>query len=187
MAPASKKYRDNFVLGGLVVAVLALALLPYSIAQTEGVSWQCQDAYRFSTVGQVPFKVIERLAAGEQPNGARCQKAVSDYVQNYAKNNIQSLVGTRNGPAQGGPQGAIFGSPRSVRGTDIGEIVFPQGASPPSGDFSRAFVNSVYYYVRPACSANVVRCGNGEISGSGSCSIQLTSVEPFCVKRQDFG
>merc|ERR1719373_369977 len=127
------------------------------------------------------------MAECRSQNGTCEGRAVSDYVHNYAKNNIQALIGTRNGPPQGGPAGAIFGSPNSVRGTDIGEIVFPSGASPPSGDFSRAFVNSLYYYVRPACSANVVRCGFGEISGSGSCCVQLTSVEPFCLKGQNFG
>jgi len=148
--------------------------------------WRCQDAYRFSTVGQVPFKVIKKIPAEEQPNGAHCQRLVDHYVRNYAKNHIQALVGSSNGPPQGGPEGAIFGPPRSTRGTDIGNIVFPTGASPPQGDFIRAFVNSVYYYVRLACSSNVVRCGGGEISGSGSCSVQLTSVEPFCTKRQEF-
>ena len=88
MTPGAKKYRDknnHLVLGGLVIAVLALALLPDSFAQTE-VSWQCQDAYRFSTVGQVPFKVIEKIPDGQQPSGARCQKAVSDYVHNCKPN-----------------------------------------------------------------------------------------------------
>ncbi len=135
---------------------------------------------------RAPIQVIKKIPAEEQPNGAHCQRLVDHYVRNYAKNHIQALVGSSNGPPQGGPEGAIFGPPRSTRGTDIGNIVFPTGASPPQGDFIRAFVNSVYYYVRLACSSNVVRCGGGEISGSGSCSVQLTSVEPFCTKRQEF-
>ena len=152
-------------------------------------SYRCQDAYRFSTVGNVPFKKIKSLGPRNQPSGAHCQSVVNHYVHKYAHNHIQALAGggsSKYGPPQGGPKGAIFASPHSVRGTDIGEIVFPSGVDQPNGDVSRVFVNGVYYYARLGCTANVVRCGNGEISGSGSCSVHLTSVQPFCVKQKVF-